>query len=115
MPVKNINAEELQAFINKGDVEIIDIRDAREYDVVHLKNSKLIPMQEILDRVNDIDWNKKVILVCRSGGRSLFIAQQLSNLGKQVYNLEHGLLECYQNKTKYDLETQQTGVEKYFI
>lgn len=115
MSVKNINAEELQKMLNEGGVEIIDIRDGREFDVVHLKNSKLIPMVELMDRVEEIDWSRKVVLVCRSGGRSLFVAQQLSGLGRQVYNLEHGLLECYQNRTKYDLEIQHPEVEKYFI
>lgn len=115
MSVKNINADELRQMIDSGNAEIIDIREPREYDIVHLKDSKLISMLDIENRVDDIDWSKNVVLICRSGGRSRFVAEQLSVIGKDVYNLEHGLLECYQGNNKEDLEIQHSAIDNYFI
>lgn len=90
---KNINYLEFKALIEKeGDnLEIIDVRENDEYRAVRVKNSKLIPVGKVLDNLEKIDWNKKVVLICRSGSRSGYVAQILSDLGKNVNNLAGGI------------------------
>lgn len=93
--VSNINSEEFEDLVQaEGDnLEIIDVREPDEYQEIRIKGSKLIPMGEIANRADEIDWNKKVIVVCRSGNRSDYIAGMLAENGKEVINLDGGILD----------------------
>ncbi len=95
MAIQNINGKELKKMLeeNPADLEIIDVREEDEFDLVKIKGSKLIPVSQIGMRLGEIDWNKKVVLVCRSGSRSGYIAQLLAAHGKDVANLAYGIYE----------------------
>lgn len=91
--VQSINLEQFKDLINQDNenLEIVDVREEDEFKIVRIKNSKLIPMGEIMDNLDKIDWNKKVVLVCRSGGRSSYVGEMLKSLGKEAVNLEGGI------------------------
>ncbi|RJO60530.1 rhodanese-like domain-containing protein [candidate division WS5 bacterium] len=99
MAIKNITSNEFKEMLdeNPEDLEIIDVREPDEYAAVRVHNSKLIPLSTIPMRINEIDWSKKVILVCKSGARSSHIAKLLSNAGKDVHNLTGGVYELDAN------------------
>lgn len=88
-----INSKKFKELMEKegGNLEIIDVREESEFKKVRIKNSKLIPMGEIMDNLDKINWDKKVILVCRSGGRSNYVGEMLNSLGKEAVNLEGGI------------------------
>jgi rhodanese-related sulfurtransferase len=79
--------------ISAGDVELIDVREEYEFDEVHIKGAKIIPMSLLPLKIDEIDWSKRVVLYCRSGARSWMIARQLSNGGHDVYDLANGIQE----------------------
>jgi rhodanese-related sulfurtransferase len=54
----------------KKDLQLIDVRTAAEYAQGHLAKAKLIPLQELDQRLAEIDKSKPVLLYCRSGHRS---------------------------------------------
>lgn len=112
--VTDINAQELNQFIQAGEGEIIDVREQDEFDLIRMKNSKLIPMGEILDRLEEIDWNKKVVLICRTGSRSAHIAKKISVHGKDVYNLEKGIKEIYSKDIENLVFSNRDLVDRYF-
>lgn len=115
MAIKNIDGKELKEMLseNPEELEIVDVREQDEFDLVKIKNSKLIPLQEIGMRMNEIDWKKKVILVCRSGSRSGYIGQMLAQSGKDVLNLQSGIYEL--NLDQCDcLEKDPGCCEGYF-
>lgn len=93
MAIQNINGKELKKMLdeNPTDLEVIDVREQYEYDEIRIKNSKLIPLSEIGARIAEINWDKKVILVCHSGSRSGYVAQALAANGKNPINLEGGI------------------------
>jgi rhodanese-related sulfurtransferase len=93
--VQDIDGKKLKEMIdNEGDeLEIIDVREKGEYDEIRIKNSKLIPMAEVGSRIDEIDWDKKVVFVCRSGARSGYIAEMLAQNGKDSINLSGGVYE----------------------
>ena len=100
MSIENINGKQLKKMIDEKpeELEIIDVREQDEYDLIKIKGSKLIPLSEIGSRINEIDWTKKVILVCRSGSRSGYIAQMLVAHGKDTINLAGGIYELNLDK-----------------
>ncbi len=95
MPIQNINGKKLKEMIreNPAELEIIDVREPDEFDLIKIKGSKLIPLNEIGMRLEEIDWDKKVVLVCRSGSRSGYVAQALQQAGKDLMNLQYGIFE----------------------
>ena len=117
MTTKNIQAKELRELIknNSDKIEIIDVREPDEYKLIHIKNSKLIPLNQLLSRINEINWNKKVIFLCRSGSRSKMIADILSKSGKNILNLKYGIYECYSDGKGDNLEILDKNLlEIYF-
>jgi rhodanese-related sulfurtransferase len=79
------NSAIIQA-MEKGAV-IIDVRNPNEFKGGHIQGSKNIPVNEIRSKVEMIrKWNKPVITVCLSGGRSAAAKSVLSAAGIEVYN-----------------------------
>ena len=116
MPIKDISANELREIIkNKKDrVEIIDVRQLEEYKIIHIKGSKLIPLNELRDRLPEIDWNKEVIFICRSGSRSFIAASIAAAAGRDVKNLQRGIYECYADGKDENLEIDEEMIGRYF-
>jgi rhodanese-related sulfurtransferase len=114
MAVKDIKKEELRELIKAGKAEIIDVREPSEYEIIHIKNSKLIPMKELLSRVDEIDWEKEVVFICRSGARSKMIANIISSMDKNINNLQYGIFDCFSDKNGKNLKINQEQVNNYF-
>ena len=117
MTVKDISADELRELIKnyRDEIEIIDVREPSENKIIRIKGSKLIPLRELRSRIDEIDWNKEVVFLCRSGARSRMIADILSQTGKNVTNLRAGIYECYADGKGDNLEIpNEELVEEYF-
>jgi len=63
---------------NKNKFELIDVREKFEFDYMKIEWSKLIEMWDIWNRLQEIDWTKEVIFICRSWARSWYITKILS-------------------------------------
>jgi len=102
--VKEITAQELHELIEKdSDFQLIDVREQFEYEVVNL-NGELIPLKSLIENVEKISHNKKVVLHCRSGQRSAEAIVLLEEkYGFQnLYNLKGGIL-AYANEVDTSL------------
>jgi rhodanese-related sulfurtransferase len=92
--MKEITVQELKAMIDANeDFQLIDVREEYEYESANL-GGELIPLSTILNEVDKISKDKKVVLHCKSGGRSGVAIGQLENkFGFQnLYNLKGGIL-----------------------
>ena len=78
-PINSISASALEKLIKKSSVQIVDVRTPEEYQDFHLKNSKNIPLQNIEEELDKIDFTKPVYLLCQSGNRSLRAIQKIQN------------------------------------
>jgi sulfur-carrier protein adenylyltransferase/sulfurtransferase len=77
---------------------VIDVREAWELDVARLEEVLHIPMNEIAQRLSELDRERETIVMCRSGGRSLRVAQYLEQQGlPHVLNLTGGILAWAQD------------------
>ncbi|MEX1377180.1 MAG: rhodanese-like domain-containing protein [Eubacteriales bacterium] len=77
----------------EGEFLLLDVRTQEEYDAGHIDGSTLIPVTELQSRLDEIsDYkDKKVLVYCRSGNRSVTASNILLDSGfTQVYNLETG-------------------------
>lgn len=66
-----------------GEVHWIDVRSESEFAAGHVEGATNIPHTEIADRIAEITSNKdaQLYLYCRSGRRSAFAADVLTDLG----------------------------------
>ena len=73
--------------------QLIDVRELDEWQEGRIAGGKLIPMSEFAARVEEIDPTRPIIVYCRSGGRSLMVAEALQNAGYDARSLAGGMLE----------------------
>jgi len=96
-PVKEtnfkINTDELKRKIEKKeDFLVLDVREKWEHSMVNIKDSVLIPMRELKEKINNLDKNKLVITLCHHGIRAAYAARYLLQNGfKNVKCLEGGI------------------------
>ena len=91
--MKEITALELKTWMDEGkNIQLIDVREDYERDVSNIGGDH-IPMGEIMNKTEEVDRNKEVVVYCRSGGRSGAIVQQLGSIlgADNIYNLKGGM------------------------
>jgi molybdopterin/thiamine biosynthesis adenylyltransferase/rhodanese-related sulfurtransferase len=91
--IPQISVKELKSRIDAGeDVFILDVREPYEYQIANI-GGKLIPQNEVPQRLAEIDREREIVVQCRSGQRSQRIAEFLQQSGYQkVANLAGGIL-----------------------
>src|SRR5437660_6713824 len=62
-----INVHELKRKMeNNGAFAIVDVRDEFEYDIARIEGSKLIPLGELPERLDELQKDEEIILLCRA-------------------------------------------------
>jgi adenylyltransferase/sulfurtransferase len=91
--IPQLTVKELKSRIDAGeDVYILDVREPYEYKIAQI-GGKLIPQNDVPQRLAEIDRDREVIVHCRSGARSQRIAEFLKQAGyPRVVNLAGGIL-----------------------
>jgi rhodanese-related sulfurtransferase len=72
---------------------IIDVREGWELQLASIPGVLHIPMNEIPAKLQELDKDSEIVVMCRSGGRSMQVAQFLARNGfRSVANLTGGIL-----------------------
>jgi len=78
-----------------ADIQIVDVREPREFSdaLGHIAGARLVPLSELAARAAELDAQRPVVTVCRSGARSAQATVLLRKAGLQrVANLAGGML-----------------------
>jgi sulfur-carrier protein adenylyltransferase/sulfurtransferase len=91
--VPQLSVKELKRRLDAGeDVFILDVREPYEYQIANI-GGRLIPQNDVPQRLKEIDRDREIVVQCRSGGRSQKIAEYLKQSGyPKVVNLAGGIL-----------------------
>jgi adenylyltransferase/sulfurtransferase len=91
--IPQLSVKELKRRLDAGeDVFILDVREPFEYQIANI-GGKLIPQNDVPQRLAEIDREREIVVHCKSGGRSQRIAEFLSQAGyAKVVNLAGGIL-----------------------
>jgi len=93
MSVSEISPTEFVARRARGEsLTLLDVREEWELGVASVPDVVHIPMGEVADRIGELDRGREVVVLCRSGRRSLQVANFLQQNGFQAVNLAGGIL-----------------------
>ena len=73
-----------------GSVILLDTRTAREYSSGHIEGFVNIPVDELRERLDEIEPGKPVYVICQSGLRSYIATRILEGYGYEAYNFAGG-------------------------
>ena len=94
---------ELKEQMGRDEVVVLDVREPAEYAFGHIEGAVSIPLGELENRAQELDAEKEIIVICRTGNRSDFAAKQLSEKGfGRVKNAVEGM-------SQWDGATEQTN------
>ena len=79
MTIKEITGEELLEL--DDSYKIIDVRSEEEYKNGHIKNAINIPLDKIMANDFHLDKDDKLVIHCRTNGRSKIAIRNLKDLG----------------------------------
>jgi adenylyltransferase/sulfurtransferase len=84
--------EELKRRLDaKEDLFVLDVREPHEYQICNI-GGHLIPLNDLPNRVNELDSSREIVVHCKMGGRSAKAVAFLQQSGfKKVHNLAGGI------------------------
>ena len=73
------------------DARILDVREHDEWEAGHVAGALHIPLAELPARLAELDPEKDLHVICRSGGRSQRAAEWLEGNGYTAINVSGGM------------------------
>ncbi len=92
--MEEITATELKGRLDRGDdLQIIDVREPNEYEAARIEGAKLIPLGQVVSRMDEIDAGRETVVHCKLGGRSAKAIEALQRAGfkGRLVNLKGGI------------------------
>jgi rhodanese-related sulfurtransferase/TusA-related sulfurtransferase len=88
-----VSNDELEQKLSANeDLIVLDVREHAEYVFSHIPKAKSIPLGELENRLNELNPETPIYIVCRTGNRSDLASQKLASQGfKQVINVVPGM------------------------
>lgn len=93
---ESINAKQaIHLLENDENVTLLDVRTIQEYKSGHLRDAILIPVQALSKNLGMLeqDKNKKIIVYCRTGSRSVSASRILEKNGFTPLNVKGGIIQ----------------------
>ncbi len=93
MPIKTVDAVTLKRWIDNGEAVLVDVREPAEHAAEKIESAALLPLGKINKTAIPQTGDKKLVIHCRSGKRSLNACEKLlaEDANLEVYNLEGGI------------------------
>jgi len=92
--LEEISATELKQRLDRGDeLQVIDVREPAEYEIARIGGTKLIPLGQVVARMNEIDPSRETVVHCKAGVRSAKAIASLKQAGfpGRLINLKGGI------------------------
>ena len=77
-----ISPQALKQKLNANEsVLLLDVREQSEYDIVHLEDAQLIPLNTLPHHIDSLPSDQEIIVYCHHGQRSLYAVAYLQQNG----------------------------------
>jgi molybdopterin-guanine dinucleotide biosynthesis protein A/rhodanese-related sulfurtransferase len=91
MSIPEITVDELATKVAAG-ATVFDVRESDEYAEAHVPGAVLIPLGTVPDNLAAFPSTGEVLVICRSGGRSMKACEYLAANGRNAINIEGGTM-----------------------
>jgi rhodanese-related sulfurtransferase len=92
--IKQITTEELATLLQEKDdnMVFIDVREPYEYNEGHIAGMINMPLSTLDQTYEELSKKKEIIIICRSGNRSMKAANKLKDYGyTKLVNVQGGV------------------------
>ncbi|MDL9947406.1 rhodanese-like domain-containing protein [Gordonia sp. ABSL11-1] len=79
-------------FSDETDRVLLDVREDDEWATGHVRGALHIPLADVPARIEEIDLDADLLVVCHSSGRSMRVLQYLDQLGYEGSCVRGGML-----------------------
>ena len=91
MGIGHMAPRELQAHLNAGDVQVVDVREGWELELARLPGVIHIPLGELPERLDELPRDRELVFLCHHGVRSLQACFVAKAAGLRAINLSGGI------------------------
>ena len=82
----------------RKDIQVLDVREDDEWTAGRIEGAVHIPLGELDRRVSELDRNRPVVTVCRSGGRAGKAAGLLGAAGLDAEVMDGGMTQWVEDE-----------------
>jgi sulfur-carrier protein adenylyltransferase/sulfurtransferase len=89
-----ISAEELKVELDRkgGELVLIDVREPHEWEIAHIEGARLIPLNQLPERLGELNGHSEIVTHCHHGARSMKALEILKGAGfSKVRSLAGGI------------------------
>jgi molybdopterin/thiamine biosynthesis adenylyltransferase/rhodanese-related sulfurtransferase len=87
----------------KLGIKLLDIREPFEYEIAHIKDVPLMPMNELASRFTDLDPNSQIYLICKTGSRTLKAVEFLKERGYKYAKSVKGGIDAWSDEIDHNV------------
>jgi DMSO/TMAO reductase YedYZ molybdopterin-dependent catalytic subunit/rhodanese-related sulfurtransferase len=87
---QQVGARAAKAQVDAGAL-LLDVREPAEWEIEHAADALLMPMGKVPEGQGDLPRDRRIVVVCRSGGRSAAVTESLRAGGFDAVNLAGGM------------------------
>lgn len=88
--IKQFHFDEVDMLLENDNVTLLDVRTEFEYRLSHVEGFINIPVDDLRERIGEIEPEKPVYIMCQSGLRSYIACRILMQNGFDCYNFSGG-------------------------
>lgn len=88
--IKQFHFDEVDMLLENDNVTLLDVRTEFEYRLSHVEGFMNIPVDDLRERIGEIEPEKPVYIMCQSGLRSYIACRILMQNGFDCYNFSGG-------------------------
>jgi rhodanese-related sulfurtransferase len=89
---KSLAPTEAAAALERGDLQLVDVRETAELAEVRVAGAKHIPLATLPARLSELDSARPVAFLCRSGSRSALATRTATRAGLDAANVRGGVI-----------------------
>ena len=87
----SITPEQAAARLAAGDLALVDVREQAELSAGRVRGARNIPLGQLAPRLRELDGNRQIAFLCRSGARSNRATRIAAKAGYDAVNVSGGV------------------------
>ena len=92
-PYTRVSVFEAAEMVKQNDGIVVDVRQPNEYSSGHVQGAIFIPVDEVLNRIDELPNEDKLLFICAAGVRSGLACEMAAAMGvpsERLYSIEEG-------------------------